>query len=285
MKKLILSILIPSYNYKKGLVRILHNLSNVEIETLENIEILIGDDSEEKLLNNEEIDFYKNLFPNFRYLININGKGISNNFNNLIDNSSAEYSWLLNHDEFIESPKIMIPALIRKMRHNLKELYIVPISKRLKINFFKFNINLEIKITSFKKLIILFLKKYWLFSFINLIGSPSSIIFKTNIKLRYSNCSWYTDIDYYIRLFKQYKYPKINIIEKNTIHLISDQSYQGSASLNLKKDKNWKLLRKKEYLFLCKKYDIKELSKITKTLIYLFHKSYLFLTIKFIKVI
>ena len=57
MKKL--SILIPSYNYKKGLIRILDNFKYCDKNDLKLIEIIIGDDSKKALISESEINYYK----------------------------------------------------------------------------------------------------------------------------------------------------------------------------------------------------------------------------------
>ena len=53
---IILSILIPTFNYKKGLIQILDSLIICEKEYLEKIEIIISDDSESRLLDSNFIN-------------------------------------------------------------------------------------------------------------------------------------------------------------------------------------------------------------------------------------
>ena len=48
MKKL--SILIPTYNYKEGLIRILDSFKTCDINDLKLVEVIIGDDSKKTLI-------------------------------------------------------------------------------------------------------------------------------------------------------------------------------------------------------------------------------------------
>ena len=81
MKKL--SILIPSYNYKKGLIRILDSFKYCDINDLKLVEIIIGDDTKQALISKNEINYYKSFIPNLSYVHNIENLYISN-WNNLI---------------------------------------------------------------------------------------------------------------------------------------------------------------------------------------------------------
>ena len=70
MSHIKLSVLIPTYNYKKGLKRILNSFLDIPINILKNIEIIVGDDSNTPILDQNESNFYRKSLPNFIFLIN-----------------------------------------------------------------------------------------------------------------------------------------------------------------------------------------------------------------------
>ena len=66
-----LSILIPTYNYKKGLVDILEAIITCKKQDLYNIEVIIGDDSTDEIISFEELNHYRKYIPNLKYFKNI----------------------------------------------------------------------------------------------------------------------------------------------------------------------------------------------------------------------
>ena len=76
----LLSVLIPSYNYKNGLKKILDGFAKCNKSLLENIEIIIGDDSDKKILSSKELDLYNDSIPNFIYIYNKKNFYIEKNF-------------------------------------------------------------------------------------------------------------------------------------------------------------------------------------------------------------
>ena len=95
-KKLLLSVLIPTYNYPIGVERILSKLSS---EYSEDIEIIVFDDSSDNEVHNV-CTAYKDAFYSFIYKHNDPAMGAVVNWNSLLDEAQGEYCLLLHHDEF-----------------------------------------------------------------------------------------------------------------------------------------------------------------------------------------
>ena len=71
----LLSVLIPTYNYKKGIKKILNGFSICNRSLLENIEIIIGDDSEKALFSKDKgLSDLKLILSKGKNFLNENGK-------------------------------------------------------------------------------------------------------------------------------------------------------------------------------------------------------------------
>ena len=135
----LLSVLIPSYNYKKGIKKILNGFSLCNRSLLENIEIIIGDDSDKKLLSTKELDLYKNSIPNLIYIHN-KKKLYIDNWNNLISISKSKYFWLLHHDEELDDPNNNLENILNYLNTGYYGYIIQVIKKRsYKISNLKIN--------------------------------------------------------------------------------------------------------------------------------------------------
>ena len=106
-----LSILIPTYNYKKGLIDILETIITCKKKDLDNIEVIIGDDSKDKIISIEELNYYKKYISNLKYFKNIKS-GFLSNYNNLITVSQGKYYWLLCHNEILENTKASLSKIL-----------------------------------------------------------------------------------------------------------------------------------------------------------------------------
>ncbi len=138
---IILSILIPSFNYKKGLIKILESLRICEKKYLEKIEIIIGDDSEVRLLNKKEIKFYQSYFCNLKYKFNKSKKGSGFNWNQLIEMSNGKFYWLFHHDEEIYNSSKTIRNILKSL-NNEHQVLLLRIIKRNTISILRNKINL-----------------------------------------------------------------------------------------------------------------------------------------------
>ena len=124
-----ISILIPTYNFKPGLIRILDGFTKCSSSDLDKLEIIIGDDSEKRIISQAEILQYKKFINNLQYFHNKERKGVANNWNNLINLAKGKYYWLLHHDEFLNNPSFSLKNIMNNLLMD-KSVYILPIIKK-----------------------------------------------------------------------------------------------------------------------------------------------------------
>ena len=240
-KKPILSILIPTYNYKIGIARLLYFLKAIPKDKCE---IIIYDNSpnedtkrymDEWILNNENI--------NITYKLNRPVTSPAENWNNLIENSKGMYCLLLHNGEIPES-STFIEQLVDKLGNSEPDLALVNcilIDSDTKRTFFHLPIWL-------KGIVI---KKYPKYIFQqNVIGPTSTIIIKKEIYSKFDyNLKWLLDVDSYYRSLLVSK--KIDVYRDLNIFSISDKSdtltsQLGSKTIQIEKD---------EKIYLSKKYN------------------------------
>ena len=233
MKKL--SILIPSYNYKEGLIRILDSFKTCDINDLKLVEVIIGDDSKKTLMSQRDIDYYKSYIPNLKYKHNIQNLYIKN-WNNLISLADGEFYWLLHHDEEIKDPLNNLRNIILELNTN-NSVLILPIYKCKTYEIFEYNLDIIQLHTAQKNLIKNFIFDSRFFFYINIIGSPSSLIIRKEIDILYNkNLKWLVDVEFYYRLFKKINYRNIKILSKNQAVILSNQNYKNSITRRTKID-------------------------------------------------
>ena len=279
MKKL--SILIPSYNYKKGLIRILDSFKHCDINDLKLVEIIIGDDSKKALISKNEINYYKSFIPNLSYVHNIENLYISN-WNNLISLANGEFYWLLHHDEEISQPFKNLHNIILELNTN-NSVFVLPICKYKTFKFFKYNLDIFQLQTAQTSLIKNFIHDSRLFLFINIIGSPSSLILKKEINILYdSNLSWLVDVEFYYRLFKKINLKYVRILNKKQALILSNQNYINSITSIKKLDIIGFNKLKKEELNLIESSDYDRITFKIKVIFYWFlYKLFVFFRFKF----
>ncbi len=279
MKKL--SILIPSYNYRTGLIRILDSFKYCDVNDLKLVEIIIGDDSKQALISKNEINYYKSFIPNLSYIHNIKNLYIDN-WNNLISLAKGEFYWLLHHDEEINQPLSNLRNIILEL-NTKNSVFIIPICKYKTYKFFKYNLDIFQLHTAQTRLIKNFIFDSRLFLYINIIGSPSSLILKKEINILYDkNLSWLVDVDFYYRLFKKINLKNVRILNKKQALILSNQNYSNSITRIRKIDIiSFKKLKKKELNLIEKLNDIKIKSKLKLIFYWILYKLFIFLSYKF----
>ena len=125
----------------------------------------------------------------------------------------------------------------------------------------------------------LFIKNPKLLLKLNIIGPPSTIIYK-RCDLKYDdNYRYLVDVDFYIRLIKKFNFKKIHIGDKY-FNLISSQNNNKSITKLLKKEKI--TIKEKEKKIILRKYNYKLNCKEILMVIYsyLILKFYSFISIK-----
>ena len=279
MKKL--SILIPSYNYKNGLIRILDSLKHCDINDLKLVEIIIGDDSKQALISKNEINYYKSFIPNLSYVHNIENLYI-NNWNNLISLANGEFYWLLHHDEEISQPLKNLHNIILELNRN-NSVLVLPIYKYKTFKFFKYNLDIFQLQTAQTSLIKNFIHDSRLFLFINIIGSPSSLILKKEINILYdANLSWLVDVEFYYRLFKKINLKYVRILNKKQALILSNQNYINSITSIKKLDIiGFNKLKKEELKFIESSDHVRITFKIKVIFYWFLYKLFVFFSFKF----
>ena len=101
-----LSILIPTYNYKLGLSKILESINCIDYDSRKKIEIIISDDSDNRIINQELKNNLTFSFKNFKYIHNKKTLGGPENWNQLISLAKGDYYWILHHDEVWQKDKV-----------------------------------------------------------------------------------------------------------------------------------------------------------------------------------
>ena len=279
MKKL--SILIPSFNYKEGLIRILDNFKYCDKNDLKLIEIIIGDDSKKALISNDEINHYKSYIPNIKYIYNIKNLYI-NNWNNLISLANGEFYWLLHHDEEIKDPLKSLRNIILALCSK-NSVIILPIYKYKTYKLFNYDLDILQLQTAQKSFIKSFIFDSRFFLYINIIGSPSSLIIKKDIKILYNpKLKWLVDVEFYYRLFKIINYKDIRILNKRKALILSNQNYNNSITNKRKIDtKAFNKLKIKELNSIEKSNDINRNFKLRVIFYLILYKLFIIFKIKF----
>lgn len=190
-KNPLLSILIPTYNYKIGLMRIMYFLQNLPKDKCE---IVIYDNSP-----NEETKEYvdnwivQNQNINIRYRLNRPITAPAKNWNDLIEDSKGKYCLLLHNGEFPDS-KTFFEKLVENLEKTEPDTALVRcILTDLEKKDAFFNLPLWLK-----GFVIKYFPKY-LFKQ-NVIGPTSTLIIKKELYAKFDdNLKWLLDVDSYYR--------------------------------------------------------------------------------------
>ena len=189
-----LSILIPAYEYPDGIKKILEYLKS---RCAYDFEVLIYDDSKGncvKLL----IEEYLPVFGKERLIYKSNKPrlGACNNWNELIENASKDYSILLHHDEFFLSGDIFDKIFDSIKNADDVDVYCLDVLLTDDVSIIKKHTPIWLKY--FVQKVIpsyIFIR--------NVIGPTSVLITKTHLLPRFDgNLQWLIDVDFYYRLFK-----------------------------------------------------------------------------------
>ena len=254
MESIKLSILIPTYNFKSGLKKILDCIESIEYDLHDFIEIIISDDSSEEIIKKNRHESLKKKFKNYIYNHNIENIGAVNNWNKLISIAKGDYIWLLHHDEFWQKEKNIIRYIFEVINTENPNILILPITKSKSRKFHNFNIQISNRHITLKKILINFIKNPKLFIKTNIIGPPSALIYKRN-RIHYDkDLKYLVDIEFYIRLFKFYDSKKI-FIGILYYSLVSSQNNKNSITRSIRKEII--SLKKRERIFILSKYKFK----------------------------
>ena len=254
MESIKLSILIPAYNFRSGLNKILDCIESIDEDLRDYIEIIISDDSDSKIIQKNRDESLKKLFKNYSYKHNIDNLGAIDNWNKLISKAKGDYFWLLHHDEFWDPEKNIIKYIYEKINIEKPNILILPITKSKSKKFNNYNIQISNRHFTFRKILRRFINNPKLLLKTNIIGPPSSLIYRRN-KINYDiNLKYLVDIEFYIKLFKFYSSKKI-VIGSKYFTLISSQNNKNSITRILRSE--LRTLKNKEKIFISRKYKFK----------------------------
>ena len=255
MNSIKLSILIPTFNYKLGVKKILDCIQNTDLDLMNNIEVIISDDSGNRIIDENTNKLIKKKILNYKYIHNENALGPVKNWNQLISIARGEYYWLLHHDEFWEKDKEMIGYILNEINIQKPNIIILPLQKEKLLNIQ----NIKLKITqnhqTLKSVLRKFILNPLLLIRVNIFGPPSIIIYKNNSMIYDESLKYLVDIDFYIRLFKNFKCKKI-FFANQFFSILSSQNNKFSITRLIKYDikmikrrETEKILKKQNYKF------------------------------------
>ena len=253
MEPIKLSILIPTYNFKIGLNKILDCIESIEEDLRDFIEIIICDDSDKEIISKKRNKSLKKSFRNYIYKYNFENLGAVDNWNKLISIAKGEYLWLLHHDEFWNKEKDFMSYIFKVINFEKPNILILPITKSKTKRLDNFNIKISNRHITFNKILRFFINNPKLLIKTNIIGPPSSLIYKQN-KLNYDKkLKYLVDVEFYIRLFKYFKSKSV-FIGSEKYNLISSQNNQNSITRILRKE--IRTLKSKERIFIFRRHKL-----------------------------
>lgn len=224
----LLSILIPAFNSKIGLLRVLKPLLLGDAISRSSIEVVISDDSPYPLLSGEEISQYSSKISRFRYIHNVPPLGAVQNWNYLLSLCVGEYYWICHHDEYLGDPVLSVPVLLQQIRYTNSDIFIFPLLKSYRVGPF---LLLQCH-TPPKAILIRLLVCPAIIFFANPIGPPSALIIRSSSSVLYDDrLRWFVDVDCYVKLFGDES--RTLSILPFSCRLISDQNFDQSITRSI----------------------------------------------------
>lgn len=224
----LLSILIPCFNSKGGLRRVLMPLLLSEDRARHSIEVVISDDSPQPLLSCSEVAQYASKIPRFRYIHNACALGAVKNWNQLLSLGEGEYSWICHHDEYLANSKSSLSSLLERIRCINADIFILPLVKSYRLG----PCTLLQSHTPPSCLLSRLLAHPGILFAANPIGPPSAVVVRSAIGISYDvNLKWFVDVEYYVRLFDN-GVTMLSILPFSC-RLISDQDFDQSITRSM----------------------------------------------------
>ena len=224
----LLSILIPSFNCKGGLRRVLKPLLFSDAKARHSIEVVISDDSPQPLLSCSELAIYASKIPRFRYIHNACALGAVKNWNQLLSLGEGEYSWICHHDEYLANSKSSLSSLLEWIQCINADIFILPLFKSYRFGPF----TLLQRHTPPSWLLPRLLAHPGILFAANPIGPPSAVVIRSSIAISYDvNLKWFVDVEYYTRLFASGV--TLPSILPFSCRVISDQDFDQSITRSM----------------------------------------------------
>lgn len=243
MNNIILSILLPAYNYPEGIFKILNEISETDEKFKDLFEVVIYDNSTIENGVKNEFEFYKDKIKKITYKHYCPLFGAGDNWNQLIEKSKGKYFILIHHDEFPIS-KGFVAEILKQIERDpnidliLLDCLLMHKSRKM----------LTRHIPSHIRLFLIRLYPIYLFRR-NLIGPTASLVVRKKLGIDFDvNLKWLIDVDLYFRLLR--KKPKIKFCNKIQICSYVDRDDSITNSLG----KGIASIKRKELIYLSKKY-------------------------------
>jgi len=231
-----LSVLLPSYNYRDGLLRI---LGRFEPFIGGDIEIIIGDNSTNDLIK-KTVEPWVKKFPNrIKYFWNNPTKTPIQNWNFLIDEAIGEYVWIIHHDEFPETSQTIGDVLKRLSNSLLVDVFLLNCLLTFSGGrFIRPHFNIALRDWLIRLNPVYLLRR-------NVIGPTGILIIRRVLYPRFDlRLHWLVDVDVYVSLFLK----NINWVSCPGVMIHSEQGRANSLTKGL--GKSIQSIRKSELKYL-----------------------------------
>jgi glycosyltransferase involved in cell wall biosynthesis len=193
----LLSILVPTFQFTEGFLRIIGNLNALDGE---DCEVIVFDDSPDDSIRNTITNLPKSYSAQLTYIHNKPALGAVSNWNALLDSAHGKYCLLMHHDEFPIGDNFL-GNLLKSLQENPD--VDVLILDCILIDF-KNGYNRRHLPMWLRKLVINRFPQY-LFRR-NVIGPTAALVIRRSIYPRFDvQLRWLVDVDLYARLIKAAK--------------------------------------------------------------------------------
>ena len=236
--KLLLSVCIPTYNQTYYLKKALDSLT---IQTYQSFELIISDDSTTedvfKLVNTYRVFFGERLI----YIKNSPAFGSPQNWNESIRVARGEFIKILHHDEWLLNSTVL-EKLLQIVIQNPQSFVFAGIKGTI-VREKRTYTNLPTQ-----EQIYSIMKDPFSLIWANIIGPPSTILFKrTDVEFD-KQLLWLVDIDFYLQLL---------INKKLKLHLVPEVLFENCQDEHNITNQCWqnKALEIKEFMLIFKKFN------------------------------
>lgn len=246
MSNIVLSILLPAYNYPEGINKILSEISQADESVMNKFEVVIYDNSSFENDVKKEYEYYKDNIKEISYKHYYPELGPSDNWNQLIKNSRGKYFILIHHDEFPLSSNFVV-EVVDEIEKNpevdvmLLDCFLMNKSKRL----------LTRHIPTFIRMLVVNLFPTYLFRR-NVIGPTASLVIRKELNPCFDrNLKWLLDVDEYYSILKMK--PCLKFCKEIQICSYIDRGNSLTTALG----NDIKSIWKRELTYLSNKYSIR----------------------------
>lgn len=197
--EIILSLLIPAYNYSEGIERILRSLTSSNKALSDRFEIIVFDNSKDDSLANE-LKKYSGIIREIKYKHHLPMLGPCGNWNELIKAARGRYYILMHHDEFPVTENFILGVIEELSEHPDADLVLMDCLLMDKgSGLFRRHVPSWIRVLTVKYFPAYLFRR-------NVIGPTASLVVRKELHDRF-DCEviWLIDVDEYYRLILKAK--------------------------------------------------------------------------------